>query len=61
METMAVESQKLYIPLMSKIIKAEQLTPTEKRFEILLPKFAKSSNGLQPVGLNFWIFCMKSL
>ncbi len=38
METTAVESQKLYIPLMSKILKVEQLTSTEKRFEILLPK-----------------------
>ncbi len=38
METMAVESQKLYIPLLSKILKVEQLTSTEKRFEILLPK-----------------------
>jgi len=38
METMAVESEKLYNPLISKILKVDVLTETEKRFEILLPE-----------------------
>ncbi len=38
METMAVESKSLYNPEISKILKVEQLTDSEKRFEITLPK-----------------------
>jgi len=37
MESMAVESKKLYNPIISKILKVDVLTNTEKRFEILLP------------------------
>jgi sulfite reductase subunit B len=38
METMAVESQNLYNPIISNVLKVEQLTATEKRFEIILPE-----------------------
>jgi len=38
MATLAAEKQDLYYPLMSKILKVEQLTETEKRFEIALPE-----------------------
>ena len=38
MEGMAVESKKLYNPLISKILKVDILTETEKRFEIILPE-----------------------
>jgi sulfite reductase subunit B len=38
MEALAVESKKLYNPVMSKIQKVEDLTETEKRFEIILPE-----------------------
>jgi len=38
MEAMAVESKKLYNPIISKIIKVDVLTETEKRFEIELPE-----------------------
>ncbi len=37
METMMIESDKLYAPMISKIVKVEQLTTTEKRFELILP------------------------
>ena len=37
MNTMAVEPKKLYNPLISKILKVDVLTETEKRFEIMLP------------------------
>ena len=43
MENMVVESKKLYNPVISEILSVEQLTETEKRFEILLP-------GGQPLG-----------
>ena len=36
MNTMAVEPKKLYNPLISKILKVDVLTETEKRFEIML-------------------------
>jgi NAD(P)H-flavin reductase len=38
MEALAVESKKLYLPLMSKILKIDDLTNTEKRYEIVLPE-----------------------
>lgn len=38
METMAVEPKKLYNPTLSKIVKVEELTSLEKRFEIILPE-----------------------
>jgi sulfite reductase subunit B len=38
MEAMPVESKKLYNPIMSKILKVDILTETEKRFEIILPE-----------------------
>jgi sulfite reductase subunit B len=38
MEALAVESKKLYLPLMSKILKVDDLTNTEKRYEIVLPE-----------------------
>jgi len=38
MENLAVEKKQLYNPLMSKILKIETLTETEKRFEIALPE-----------------------
>jgi sulfite reductase subunit B len=38
MEAMAVESKKLYNPIISKILKVDVLTETEKRFEIILPE-----------------------
>jgi sulfhydrogenase subunit gamma (sulfur reductase) len=37
MDISAVETKNLYNPLLSKIIKVEELTPLEKRFDILLP------------------------
>ena len=37
METMVLEKKELYNPVMSTITKVEQLTATEKRFEIELP------------------------
>ena len=37
MNTMAVEPKKLYNPLISKILKVDVLTATEKKFEIILP------------------------
>jgi sulfite reductase subunit B len=38
MEALAVESKALYNPIMSEILKVEDLTETEKRFEIQLPE-----------------------
>lgn len=37
MNNMATEKQELYLPTMSKIVRVEQLTATEKRFVIELP------------------------
>lgn len=38
MEALTVESKALYNPVMSEIIRVEDLTETEKRFEIILPE-----------------------
>jgi sulfite reductase subunit B len=38
MEVRAVESRKLYNPIISKIMNVDVLTDTEKRFEIILPE-----------------------
>jgi sulfite reductase subunit B len=37
MEALAVESKTLYNPVMSEILKVDDLTETEKKFEIILP------------------------
>ena len=46
METFVSEKKELYTPLISDIIRVEQLTATEKRFEIALPD--KRSLGHKP-------------
>ena len=37
MEALAVEAKELYLPLMSEILRVDDLTETEKKFEIILP------------------------